>query len=151
MYSYCSMCIYYFINFTFVPFLLSLLCAQQTQWLLLFSSSFSSDAHKHTHTQTHPHRQINTEIHKHTRTQTNQQRDRSVLDLNDRCLIDACGMISAWSVLVEWSVLVGLVWSVLVGLAWSELDWEGVEIGSCWFYSEGVWYLFSMSVEEKEQ
>ena len=58
----------------------------------LSSSSFSSDAHNHTHRQTHPHRQINTHTHSHTNkpTQTNQQRDRSVLDWNDRCLT-SCG------------------------------------------------------------
>jgi len=47
-------------------FSLSSLC--KTNWLLLFSSSFSSytHKHKHKHIQTYPHKQINTEIHKHT-------------------------------------------------------------------------------------
>ena len=71
-----------FINFTFAPFFLSLLRAQQTQWLLL-----SSNTHKHTHAQTHPHKQINTKIHKHTHTDKPIERQ-----------------IVAW---LEWSVLVG--------------------------------------------
>ena len=103
MHSYCKCVSYYLINFTFAPFFLSLLCAQRTQWLLLSSSSFSSDTHKHTHTQTHPHRQINTEIHKHTHTQTNPhgQTNRET----NRCLT---GTISAWSMLVgqrEWVLM----------------------------------------------
>ena len=65
-------------------FFLSSPCATNSVSL----SSFSLDAHKHTHAQTHPHKQINTETHPHTNkpTQTNQQRDRSVLDWNNRCL-----------------------------------------------------------------
>ena len=62
------MCIYYFINFRFAPIFLSLLCAQQPQLLILFSSDAHKYIHinkstqKHTHTQTNPHRQTNREI-----------------------------------------------------------------------------------------
>ena len=74
MHSYCSMCIYYFINFRSHLFLS--LFSVHHQWIqfssprLLFPQMHTKK-HTHTHTQTHPHRQINTEIHKHTHTQTN--------------------------------------------------------------------------------
>ena len=72
LHGYCSMYIYYFINFRSHLFF-SLLRAQPTNSVtFLSSSSFSSDAHKHihtdkstqkhTHTQTNPHRQTNKEI-----------------------------------------------------------------------------------------
>ena len=76
-------------------FFLSLLRAQRTHWLLLSSSSFSSDAHKHTYAQTHPHRQINTQIHKHTHTQTNPHgqtnRETNRCLWNDQCLTRVLG------------------------------------------------------------
>ena len=91
MHDYYRCVSYYFINFTFAPFFLSLLRAQWIQWLLLSSSSFSSYTHKHIHTLAHPHRQINTDIHKHTHTQTNPhgQTNRETdlcFDWNDQCL-----------------------------------------------------------------
>ena len=92
---------YYFINFTYAHFFLSLLCAQQTQWLLS-SSSFFSDTHKHTHTQNihtdkSTRKYINTPTHKQTHVEKPTKRQIeawSVLDWNDWCLtgtIDACG------------------------------------------------------------
>jgi len=73
MHGYCNCVYYYFINFTFHTFFLSLFSVQNelSLRLLLSSSSFSLDTHKHTHTQNtqrHPLKQINTEIHKHTHT-----------------------------------------------------------------------------------
>ena len=85
MHGYCSMCIYYYINFR-SHFFFSLFSVHNE--LSVFSSSFSSDAHKHTHTHTH----ADKSTHKHTHTQTNSHRqtNREI----DRCLtgtIGACG------------------------------------------------------------
>ena len=140
MHGYCSMCIYYFINFrSYIFFSLFFVQNQWTQFSsphLLFPK-VHTNKHTHTYTQTHPHRHTNTEIHKHTHTQTNphgqtdRETDRSSWVLIgawselvglDRCLIGAHG---------SWSVLVGLLleWSLTeMGLAWSELrrfDREG--------------------------
>ena len=113
----------------FAHFSLSLLRAQRTQWLLLSSSSFSSNAHKQTHTQTHPHRQINTEIHKHTYTQTNPHRQTNreivwcltrIIGACGSCLIGACEscLIDAWlRGSGDWVLFEEWVWVLLV-LQW---------------------------------
>ena len=75
-------CVFIILLISVSRFFLSLLRAQRTQCLLFFFFLRCTQTHPH------PRRQINTQTHPHTNklTQTNQQRDRSVLDWNDRCL-----------------------------------------------------------------
>ena len=144
MHGYCSMCIYYYINFrSHLFFSLFSMHNQRTQFSsphFLFSQ-MHTNKHTHTHTQTNPHGQTNRE--------TNRSSwvlievcgswlvvDRSSWVLTDawselmglnRCLTGACG---SWSLLdwsSSWSVL--LEWSELVGLLLEQSSW--VLIGAC--------------------
>ena len=122
---------------------LSLLHAQRTQWLLISSFSFSSDAHQHTNTSTQTNQYRDTQTHPHTNkpthkqpTQINQQRDRSVLDWNDQCLwvfFDRCLWVLLDRCLTEREWRLGIVWGVSMGLAgfavkvfdiYSQLAWK---------------------------
>ena len=144
MHGYCSMCIYYFINFRSHLFFLSLLCAQPTNSVFLSSSSFSSDAHKQTHPHPHPHTNTSTQTNQHRDTQThphtnkltrtNQQRDRSELVGLDQCLIGARGSWpvidwSSWVLISAWLelVLIGAYGTIGArgSFAWTELDRYG--------------------------
>ena len=107
-----------------------------------------------TNTSTHKHIYTDKSIQRYTNkpTRTNQQRDRSVLDRNDQCLISTYGTIGAW---LERLKLMGLAWSELMGLAWSELVRSDQVWSESWSVFESligawpVWFVFKSFARNK--
>ena len=155
MHGYCSMCIWYYINFRSHVFFSLFSAQQRTQFSSSFS--FSSNAHK----QTHPHPHTNTPTHKQTHMDKPTERQIGargswpVLDRSswvligawmELVLIGACGTIGArgsfsWTELDrDRSCLIGAreIWTRgRVDLCWYR---DGQKDGTCW-RSLLVWRL----------